>query len=480
MGGLKVISRDLGSVFIIVSIINTFAVIIPIYYTEYYAILPILLSSGVLASVGLFFKFVTGRTKRDPLLRHAVAVAGLCWIFIPLFTVIPFMMISKLDFLSGYFESMSGWTTTGLTMLGGGEEGLSHTIQFYRSFTQWLGGIGVVVLTLTILPRPGMGSFTLFRSEAREDKIHPSIISTIRSMWWIYLSFTIIGIVFLSLFGMPVWESINHAMCAISTGGFAVQSESIGAYNNVYLEIIITLLTIFGATAFIANYNLFKGRFRKFFSDVQLRTLLVLIILGVIGLTLVNLSFYNGSIWDSLRHSFFQFASSQTTTGFSTVSITEWSISAKLIMSVAMIIGGAAGATCGGIKLFRFLILAKEVKWNAIKTSSTPRRVIPYSIGGRSVSVDEKNDIVNEAAIISFLWIICLAITVFILMAITSYSLQDIFFETCSAQGNVGLSVGITNVAMDPLAKLMFIINMYIGRLEIIPVVMMIAAIFRR
>jgi trk system potassium uptake protein len=325
-----------------------------------------------------------------------------------------------------------------------------------------------------------MGSFTLFRSEAREDKIHPSIISTIRSMWWIYASFTIIGIVLLSVFGMPVWEAINHAMCAISTGGFAVQSESIGAYNNVYLEVIITVLTIFGATAFIANYHLFKGRFRKFFSDVQLRTLIALIILGVIGLTFINLSYYNGSIWESLRHSFFQFASSQTTTGFSTVSVTTWPTSSKVIMSIGMIIGGAAGATCGGIKLFRFLILIKEVKWNAIKVSSTPRRVLPYSIGGRSVSVDEKNDIVNEAAIISFLWVICLSITVFILMTITSYSLQDILFETCSAQGNVGLSVGITNVAMDPLVKLMFIINMYIGRLEIIPVVMMIAAIFRK
>ncbi len=325
-----------------------------------------------------------------------------------------------------------------------------------------------------------MGSFTLFRSEAREDKIHPSVISTIRSMWWIYASFTIIGIVLLSLFGMPTWEAINHAMCAISTGGFAVQSASIGTYNSFYLEIIITLLTIFGATAFIANYNLFKGRFRKFFSDVQLRTLIILIIIGVVALTFFNLSFYNGNIWDSLRYSFFQFASSQTTTGFSTVGLTSWPIPSKFVMSIAMIIGGAAGATCGGIKLIRFLILTKEVKWNTIKVTSTPRRTIPYSIGKKPISPDEKRDIVNEAAMISFLWIIFLSITIFILSIITSYSLQDIIFETCSAQGNVGLSVGITSVSMNPIVKFMFIINMYIGRLEIIPVVMMIAAIFKR
>lgn len=343
-----------------------------------------------------------------------------------------------------------------------------------------MGGIGVVVLTLTILPRPGMASFTLFRSEAREDKIHPSILSTIRSMWWIYVSFTIIGIVLLSIVGMPVWDSINHAMCAISTGGFAVHSKSIGAYNNIYLEIIITLLTIFGATAFIANHNLFKGRFRKFLSDVQLRTLIALIILGVLSMALINLSFYQGNIWESMRHSFFQFASSQTTTGFSTINFSSWPMASKLIMSFAMIIGGAAGATCGGVKLIRFLTLLKEIKWNALKVISTPHRVIPYKMGDKPISAEEKSNIVNEAAIISFLWVICLIITVFLFMELTPYSLQDIFFEVCSAQGNVGLSVGITNVAMDPVTKFILIVNMYIGRLEIIPVIMMIAAIFRR
>jgi len=299
-------------------------------------------------------------------------------------------------------------------------------------------------------------------------------------MWWIYGAFTVIGIVLLSLFGMPIWESVNHAMCAISTGGFAVQSKSIGAYGNIYLEIIITLITIFGATAFIANYNLFKGRFRKFFSDVQLRTLIILLIVGIFVLTLSNLSFYEGNILESLRQSFFQFSSSQTTTGYSTVGLSNWPTTSKLIMSLAMIIGGAAGATCGGIKLIRFHLLIKEVKWNAIKTISTPRRILPYSIGEKKITEKEKRNVVNEAAIISFLWLIFLAVTVFIFTLITSYSLQDIIFEVCSAQGNVGSSVGITNVSMEPLAKIMFIINMYIGRLEIIPVIMMISSILRR
>jgi trk system potassium uptake protein len=480
MSGIKLIFRDLGSVLIIVSVVNTFAIFIPIFYKEYDAIIPILLSSSILAVAGLIFKYVFGRTDQESKLRQAIAVAGFSWILIPLFTVLPFMMISELDFLSGFFESMSGWTTTGLTMFKGVEENISHTIQFYRSFTQWLGGIGVVVLTLTILPMQGSGSYNLFRSEAREDKIHPSVISTIRTMWWIYVSFTGIGIILLSIFGMPVWEALNHAMCAISTGGFTVQSESIGAYNSIFLEIIVLILMMFGATTFIANYNLFKGRFRKFFSDVQFQTLIALLILGIIGLSFSNLSFYNGNILESLRQSFFQFASSQTTTGYSTVSVNLWPTTSKLLMGGAMIIGGAAGATCGGIKLIRFRILLKKIKWRSLNDLSKPHRIQSYKIANKEVLGSKKRDVVNEAVTIFFLWLIFLTITIFILTIVTNYSLEDIVFETCSAQGNVGLSVGITNLSMNPLAKVMLLINMYIGRLEIIPVVMMIGSILKK
>jgi trk system potassium uptake protein TrkH len=146
----------------------------------------IFVTTGLLLIAGFLLRLIGSKTKDEPLLRHAVVIAALSWIIIPSITAIPFMYITQVDFLSGLFETMSGWTTTGLSMYAGSEETLSHTILFYRSYLQWLGGIGMVVLTVTILARPGTGAYILYYSEAREDRIKPNIRGTLYSIWWIY------------------------------------------------------------------------------------------------------------------------------------------------------------------------------------------------------------------------------------------------------------------------------------------------------
>jgi len=482
MSDLKIISRDLGLIMIMVGLTNFFVLIVPIFYSEYYAIPYVLITSFLLILIGSILNLAGRKTKDETKLRHAVIIASLSWIFIPIITTIPFKFIGNLDLLSAFFESISGWTTTGLTMFSDKViPGLPHTILFYRSFTQWVGGVGVVLLTVSILPRPGTGSYLLFVSEARTEKILPNVISTIRSMWWIYIFYTTLGIILLSIVGMPLWDAVNHSMCAISTGGFATIGGSIGGYKNIYIEIIIIVLMIFGATAFVAHHRLLRGKLKEFFSDVQVKTLLVLIVIGGILLILFNLNYYHGNILTSLRYSFFQYISSQTTTGFSTADLVNWSINSKLLISIAMIIGGAAGATCGGIKLYRFVFLSKSVAWRTKRAISSPRRIFSYKLDGKDISEKEQLDIMNEVTIITFLWLIFLIIGVFVLGFTSSSSpLENTFFEVCSAQGNVGMSLGITNITMSPIAKIMLIINMYIGRLEIIPIIMMIAAIFRR
>jgi trk system potassium uptake protein TrkH len=280
--------------------------------------------------------------------------------------------------------------------------------------------------------------------------------------------------------GMNPWESINHAMTGLSTGGFSVTDDSIAGFG-VITRLAVIILMLFGAIAFAAHFDLLKGRIKKFLSDAQFKAMLVLIILGVIALTILNLNLpdYGGNFLLSLKESGFQFISALTCTGFATVNdLSSWTESAKLILAFAMIIGGAAGSTAGGIKLFRAILLYNGVGWRIKRAISTPRRVFVHKLGDKSLSKDEAVDLINEAAIISFMWVILLSVGIVLIAQVTDASLGDSIFEVCSAQGNVGLTTGITSITMSPIGKTMLIFNMWIGRLEIIPIIVLIKSMF--
>ena len=489
MSDLKTVLRDLGGIFIIIGFVGLIALVVPIYFGEVYTLFPIFVTSVIFFGLGgpLYYIFKNAEPAN---FKSAMVTAALGWLIIPIIGLIPFWLVPyntstlfHMSPLSAFFESMSGWTGTGLTMVAE-ESLLPHTLQFWRSLIQWVGGVGVIVLTLSILARPGTGSFVLYRGEARDQKTHPSIVSTVRTIWWIFLLYTIIGILALMIIGvfdgsgMDPWQSINHAMTGLATGGFSVTSDSIAGFG-VITRIAVIVLMIFGAIAFAAHYDLLKGRIKKFLSDAQLKAMIILIILGIVALTFLNLKLYGSNLLLSLKESGFQFVSALTCTGFATViDLASWTESAKLILAFAMIIGGAAGSTAGGIKLFRAILLYNGVGWRIKRAISTPRRVFVHKLGDKSLNKDEAMDLINEAAIISFMWVILLSIGIVIIAQVTNASLGDSIFEVCSAQGNVGLTTGITSITMSPIAKTMLIFNMWIGRLEIIPIIVLIKSMF--
>lgn len=495
MSDLRTVLRDLGGILIIVGFISLVALVAPLYFSEGFGIAAILITSTLFFIVGTPLYLIFKNADRTNF-KSAMVTAALGWIFISLIGSIPFIMIGfnkndplvTMDFLSAFFESMSGWTGTGLTMVDK-ESLLPYTLQFWRSIIQWIGGVGVIVLTLSILARPGTGSFVLYRSEGRERKTHPSIVSTVRTIWWIFLLYTIIGVIALALIGsitsngMGLWESLNHAMTGIATGGFSVADDSIVGFGTIS-QIAIVFLMIFGGIAFAAHYDLLKGRVKKFLSDAQFQAMILLLILGVITLTLINLNdpnlIYKDNVLLSLKESGFQFVSALTCTGFASANIPAWTESAKLILSFAMIIGGAAGSTAGGIKLFRAILLSKGASWRIKRSISTPRRVFIHKLGDKPLSKDEAIDLINEAAIISFMWIILLMVGILVIAySFPKETLGNVIFEVCSAQGNVGLSTGLTSmVDMDPIAKIMLIFSMWIGRLEIIPIIVLVKSMF--
>jgi len=490
---LHIILRDLGLLIPVVGIMAVFSLIVPVVFGEGFALLPLAITAVVSFALGaaLYFPF---RNAGEAQLKHGMIIAAFGWLLVAALGSLPFVLTALFgeghgasetllyfkDPASAFFEAVSGYTGTGLTMAARADL-LPKTLQWWRSFTEWIGGMGVIVLMLSILagPRPGAARYSLYYAEARGEKIHPSITSTLRTMWWIFLLYTFISVVALWGAGMPMWESINHAMTGISTGGFSVTDNSIASYNSGAIELVLVPIMLLGAISFAVHYEMIRGKGRVLWEDFQTRWFLTLALIGIVFLTLENLQVIGG--FTALRHSAFQLISAITCTGFQTADIGSWSPTGKLFLAAAMFVGGAAGSTAGGIKVMRMLILMKGVQWRFRKIVSPRRAIVPFRLGVSKIDESEVGQRLEDASLITFLWLIFLALGIIVLLHTVppSYTLSDVVFEVASAQGNVGLSAGITQPTMSLVSKLMLCFNMWVGRLEIIPVLMLVRALFR-
>lgn len=504
------IARDLGRILQALSGLMFLSLLIPLVWGEYYAIPAFLLAGLVTLSIGsgLAHRY---RNAAEPGRLHGMMIAASGWFFVAVFGSLPFLLTAwtvELDPtwlaipthidtatlgrfqnpLNGLFESMSGFTGTGLTMTVHEDE-IPHALQWWRSFIEWVGGVGVIVLTTAILARPGSGSLTLYESEARSEKIHPSIVSTVRTIWWIFLLFTFVSIFLLWVAGMPIWGAINHAMTGLATGGFSITDQSIATYDSVAIDFALIPVMVLGSIAFPIHYLILQGDVKNLYTDPQTRW-----VFGYFGLgaaALVGLLVLNGtydSAFSALRYGLFQFVSAASCTGFQTavdatnVALGRWSPESQLVVTGGMVVGAAAGSTVGGIKLIRAITLTKGITYRIGGVFYPSKAVRHLRIDGRMLSDEEAAQEVEEAAIITFLWLVFLAVGMFVLlialpMAEQGYTLANVMFEVASAQGNVGLSAGITGPSMPTVTKVMFLFNMWIGRLEIIPVLVLLRGV---
>jgi trk system potassium uptake protein TrkH len=499
---LATIARDIGSLLLMESALMGGSALIGLAFGEYGVALAFFLAAMSSLVVGGAARRVFNDAP-VPQTKHGMVIAAAGWLLTALFGALPFFLsahllspadaaayvpegvsytVSSLQYfenpLHAVFESMSGWTGSGLTMAVH-EPSLPRTLLWWRSLMQWVGGVGVIVLTVSILSRSGSGSYTLYRSEAREERIHPSIISTVRTVWKIFLGYTVLAVVVLFgalLVSEPLppaeaaWQALNHAMTALSTGGFSVTDNSIATYDSPLIETVLLPIMTLGAIAFPIHYAVLKNRdLGELFDDLQTRWLFVLLGVGIAVLTLQNLRTFAPAL--SLRDSAFQFVSALSCTGFQSSPIDSWTAGGKLIVSGAMVLGGAAGSTVGGIKIIRGYTIARGIRWQFSRVFLPASAVVTAKIGDRRLDREGMEREFSEAAIVSLLWLLLLIAGSLVLSNLApGASYADVLFEVASAQGNVGLSTGITGPAMHPIAEGMLIVNMWIGRLEIIPV----------
>jgi trk system potassium uptake protein TrkH len=340
---------------------------------------------------------------------------------------------------------------------------------------EWIGGVGMIVLVLSVL-EPSTDAYQLYYAEGRSKKIALTLKTTVRKIWKIYLLYTVLSILLLCLVGMPWWEALNHSMTGISTGGFSVTDDSIGAYSPV-VQLAVILIMIVGAISFSAHYQLLaKRRLSALWRDAQHRALWLLLGLGTIVLLLENYWFQGSFLWlDTL----FQWVSALGTCGFNTVKLQNWSPSAKLLLSVAMVFGAASGSTVGGLKLNRVVALYKGVLWHFRRISLRPHQLMRYQMNGKVLNEAQAAQRVGSAAVLAVLWVGWLGLGVLVLLHVVQpqYTLNDVIFEAASALGSVGLSTGISHPDLHWVGKLILIVFMWMGRLEIIPVLVLFSSL---
>lgn len=442
--------------------------------------IPILVSSIIALGSGLAaWLYCRDSTDKELKKRDGYLVVTLGWLSMSLFGSLPYILSGSIpEYTNAFFETASGYTTTGATILTDIEI-MPKGILFWRSLTQWIGGMGIIVLTVAILPMLGIGGMQLFVAEApgiTPDKIQPRIKETAKRLWLIYIGFTIVEAVLLMLAGMDFYDAANHSLTTMATGGFSTKNASIAHFGPLIQYIIIVFMILAG-TNFTLSYFAFKGKFNKVIGNEEFRNYLKLNIILAIIIGLVIFGVTGTAFEKSFRDALFQVISIITTTGYVTADYTSWSPFITIIFFILLFSGGSAGSTAGGVKIVRHVILFKNSILE-LKRQLHPSAVIPVRLNGKAV----KQEITFNVLAFIMIYIMIFAIGS-VLMAMLGVDFITAMGSVATSLGNVGPGVGavgpLDNFSeIPPAGKWLLSFLMILGRLELFTVLMLFTPYF--
>lgn len=458
------------------------AMLLPIPFALYYGegdYIFFIISALITFAVG-FAAFKFTRLDRDVRAREGFAIVTLSWISFSLLGCLPFLLSGYIPSLTNaFFETMSGFTTTGATILVDIEK-LPHGLLFWRSFTHWLGGMGIIVLSIAILPFLGVGGMQLFKAEVpgpAPDKLTPRVTQTAKILWGVYILISSVETILLMLGGMNLFEALCHTFGTMATGGFSTKDASIGHYNSAYIDYIIIFFMLVAATNFSLHYRFMKREFKSYIKNNEFRLLIFLICSATLLIGMHTFLHHYSNAEMAFRKTLFQVTSILTTTGYTTANFEQWAFSSQFILFLLMFFGGCAGSTGGGMKIIRLYVLIKFV-FAEIRRLMHPKAVIPIRVGNTVIPRDIVRNILGFLALMTGLFICGV-----IVMTILGLDLVSAFAAIAATLNNIGPglgSVGPTdNYAHIPLiGKWVLTFFMLAGRLEIYTVLVLLAPSF--
>ncbi|MFC1768011.1 TrkH family potassium uptake protein, partial [Candidatus Margulisiibacteriota bacterium] len=484
---IKTIFYYIGKVVFAISILMIFPLIVSLISREWSPALNITASMFFGASIGLLLDILC-KTKRELNWGHGLAVAALSWLAAMFIGALPLFLSGHFaSYLDACFDAMSGFATTGLALISDVDH-LSDGINMWRHFIMFLGGQGIIVVGLTFLLRGTAGTYRMYVGEARDEKIMPNVVQTARFIWIVSLVYLVIGT--LSLFfaglleGMPAGRSFFHGMwmfmAAFDTGGFTPQSQSILYYHSPMIETIIAALMVLGTINFALHFAIWNRNTKELTKNIEIRALLASIF-AIFVLAIIGLKQFGSypHFLSMFRKGFFQILSAHSGTGFMTISsgqfVSDWGPLGMLAVTFAMAFGGSACSTCGGIKALRIGIFFKALIQDIKKLITPGTAIISQKFHHIKDSFLEDR-FVRSVFIIILSYIITYVIGTIVGM-IYGFSLYESLFESVSAAANVGLSCGITSPSMPTVMKVVYIIQMWVGRLEFMSIFALIGLI---
>lgn len=465
--------RLVSVLLMIVSATMLFPAGVAFYYEEFEMIKAFVEPFVFCVLVGGIVLLVTRKYKFKLNSRTGFVAVFLCWVSCTVLGAYPLMRSGYIpQFANAIFESASGFTTTGATILSE-IESLPRSFNLWRMQMHWLGGMGVVALTVALLPLLGVGGFQLIKAETtgpEKGKITPKITNTAKILWMTYGAFTVIQTILLMIAGMDFVDAIGHTFATLGTGGFSSKNASVGAYNSSAIDWICTLFMILAGINFSLYYLILTGKGKSVLKNTELKVYLSIIAVATIAIALLISPLYEG-FFNSIRYAIFQVSSITTTTGFSTVDFDMWPSAAKMILFLLMFVGGCSGSTGGSIKVVRWVIVAKQLN-NETKRMLHPHGVFSIQLNGRA----GRKDLVYSVTAFLFLYFVFVIFTALV-ASLNGSNLITSISASLALVGNIGpgfSSVGpVENYGFfSDAAKYWFSFAMIAGRLELYTMIM--------
>ncbi len=471
---LSIVAKTIGLLLMVFSFAQVPPIIVDLIYSEgeYFSFfLSFVLT--VLGGLSLWWPFKD--TKKDFRLREGVLIVVCFWIVLSLFGTLPFLItssISNLSFSDAFFESMSGLTTTGATVMSQLDD-LPKSILFYRQQLQWLGGMGIIVLAVAVLPLLGVGGMELYHAESSgiaKDRLTPKLRNTAIALWKIYVSLTVLCALGYFLSGMSIFDAVSHSFSTVAIGGFSTHDASIGYFNSISIEMVAMFFMFLAGINFSLHFLAWNNKsFIDYIKDSEFKTYtMVLFVSSIIVIIALGLNFEYSSAIETIRHSLFQTISIATTTGYSSQSYSEWPAAIPVFLIMMSFIGACVGSTGGGIKVIRILVMFR-LGMKEIHKFIRPNAQVSVKLNGASI---------NEKALVSVLGFFSLyAITFFLILMLLMFAGLDqvtAYSATAATMNNLGPGLGEVAQNYGSLggaAKWILSFAMLVGRLEVLTII---------